>query len=80
MSRATVLSVPHDTVHLRQLAGFFHQLVYMSLVCGCNKCEVIKKGGYLPGRDHIFCAIISNLSCAQLLGELHGMIFVHRNS
>ena len=72
--------VSKDLVCLCHMIDFFHLMIYVDLVCGCNHCEVIQRGGDLPGRDHIVCAMISNLSCDQLLGELEVGIFVCKKS
>ena len=71
--------VPQYLICLRHLADFFHQLINVALVCGCGQCKVVESGGYSPGQDHIIHAVISRLSCAQLLGDIEVVIFALKN-
>ena len=56
--------------------GFFHQMVHMYLVLGCGHCQVTQCRGNSPVRYHRIHAVISCISCTQILSEIEAMILV----
>ena len=70
--------VSKGLVDLRQLADCCHHLVHVALVRGCSHFQVIQCGGNVMGWDHIFIAVISHISCTQLLGEIEVIVLVHK--
>ena len=67
--------VPKYFLCLFHMEDCCHHMVDVDLVCFCSQYKVVDHGGYIYGWDHIVRAVISHVSCTQLLGELEVVIF-----
>ena len=70
--------VSQDLVCLYQIVDCWNYMVNMALVCGCDQCKFVKRGGYVPGRYHSVHTMISCLAYTQPLGDLDVIVFVRK--
>ena len=74
-----IYPISEDIICLYKLEDFLHHQVQVSLFWGCIQSEVIERGEYVSGKDHIVCAFISCLYFDQILDELEVMVLIRKN-